>query len=141
MNQDNSKISVHPKLLLAQKIANITDTAVRIPFTKLKFGLDFLIGLIPGIGDTIMLFVSISIIYLGKDMGLPKSHIMRMIRNSVIDYFLGLLPLIGDIADLFYKANKANVRIMEKYWLEQNRHLLSSHTQQQLADWESHKGN
>jgi len=140
MTMDEPNVSVPSQLLLAQKIANLTDTAVRIPFTKLKFGLDFLIGLIPGIGDTIMLCVSISIIILGKGMGMPKGLLMRMIRNSLIDFLLGLVPFVGDIVDFFYKANKANVRIMEKHWLEQNRHLLSSHTQQQFAEWEKQKG-
>ena len=141
MTESTQNISVPPQLLLAQKIANITDTAITIPFTKLRFGLDFLIGLIPGIGDAIMLCVSISIIVLGKGLGLPKSHIMQMIRNSVIDFFLGLVPFVGDIIDFFYKANKANVRIMEKYWLEQNRISLSSHTQKQFAEWEKHEEN
>lgn len=140
MTEGTLSVSVPSQLLLAQRIANITDTAITIPFTKLKFGLDFLIGLIPGIGDTIMLCVSISIILLGRDIGLPRTHLAKMIRNIVIDFFLGLVPFVGDIADFFYKANKANVRIMERYWLEQNRHLLSSQTQEQLADWEKRKG-
>lgn len=140
MSDENSNVVVPDELLLAQRIANLTDTAVSIPFTRLKVGLDFLIGLIPGIGDTIMLGVSISIIVLGKRMGLPKSHLTRMIRNSFIDYLLGLIPIVGDIIDIFYKANKANVRIMETYWLQENRHLLSSQTQQQLEEWENSKG-
>lgn len=140
MTEDAPNINVPEQLLLAQKIANLTDTAVGIPFTKLRFGLDSLIGLIPGIGDTIMLCVSISIIFLGRGMGMPNGLLMLMVRNSMIDFLLGLIPIVGDIVDFFYKANKANVRIMEKHWLEQNRHLLSSHTQEQFAEWEKHKG-
>lgn len=140
MSENKTNLSVPKQLLLAQKIANISDTAITLPFTKLKFGLDFLIGLIPGIGDTIMLCVSISIIVLGKGMGMPKAAIMRMIRNSFVDFFLGIIPFVGDIADFFYKANKANVRIMEKHWLEQNRHLLNDQTQEQFEEWEKNKG-
>ncbi|GAA0859584.1 DUF4112 domain-containing protein [Aliiglaciecola litoralis] len=132
----SGKISVPNQLLLAQKIANLTDTAVRIPFTNIKLGLDSLIGLIPGVGDTVMLGVSASIIVMGKSMGLPRALLIKMIRNSIFDFLLGLIPILGDIVDIFYKANLANVRIMEKWWVVQNKAHLDANAQQQLEDWE-----
>lgn len=123
-------------LLVAQKLANLSDTAVRIPFTKVKFGLDFLIGLIPGIGDGIMLIVGAIIIVMGKSMGLPTPLIIKMLRNSLIDFLLGLIPLIGDVADIFYKSNQANVRIMERWWVSQNKAAIDAQTQEKLTKWQ-----
>jgi hypothetical protein len=133
----SDKLVTAPKQLLrAQKIANITDTAVRIPIVGVRVGLDFLIGLIPGLGDIIMLVVSAYIIFLAKKMGLPKSLRMIMLRNSLIDFSLGFVPLVGDIADMFYRANKINVRIMEKFWLEKHKSLIEQSTQDHLTDWQ-----
>lgn len=134
---DKAGLKVPKQLLLAQKIANVTDTAVRIPFTKMKLGLDFLIGLIPGIGDTIMLGVAGSIIVMGHSMGMPKALLLTMIRNSAVDWFLGLIPIFGDIFDIFYKANQKNVRIMELWWLQSNKADLDDRTAQMLEQWEN----
>ncbi|GAA6186518.1 MULTISPECIES: DUF4112 domain-containing protein [Alteromonadaceae] len=140
MNGNAAASIAAPKaLVLAQKLANMSDTAVRIPFTKVKFGLDFIIGLIPGIGDMVMLIVGAVIIILGKSIGLPGPLILKMLKNSVIDFVLGLVPFIGDIADIFYKSNQSNVRIMERWWLSQNKAAIDAHTQQTLANWQDTK--
>ena len=125
------------ELLQAQALANITDTAVRLPIIGVKVGLDFLIGLIPGIGDAIMLLVAFRIVHLGKKIGMPKPLLKRMVRNCVVDFGLGFIPIVGDLVDIFYKANRANVRIMERWWVEQNKAQLDAQTQQQLAMWEA----
>lgn len=120
---------------MAQKVANITDAAVRIPFIGIKVGLDFLIGLIPFVGDVIMLAVATSIISMGKSMGVPKPLLMKMVRNSVLDFALGLIPFIGDIIDLFYKSNQSNVRIMERWWVENNKPHIDNYAKKQLEKW------
>ncbi|RDV25632.1 DUF4112 domain-containing protein [Alteromonas aestuariivivens] len=123
-------------LLKAQKMANLMDTAVKIPFVPVRIGIDPIVGLIPGGGDVLMLLVALRIIWLGKQLGLPKRLIARMVRNSLIDFGLGFFPIVGDIIDVFYKANRANVRIMEKWWLAQNKLALDGHTHEQLRHWE-----
>ena len=126
-----------PKALLkAQSLANTLDTAVKIPFIGLRVGLDSLVGLIPGIGDTIMLLASIRIIYLGHKLGVPSDLRTIMIRNSLIDYGLGFVPVLGDIVDIFFKANLRNVRIMEKWWVSQNKDKIDALTQQRIKAWE-----
>ncbi|MFT4938613.1 MAG: hypothetical protein ACI88A_001642 [Paraglaciecola sp.] len=126
-----------PKQMLhAQKIANITDTAIRIPFIGVRFGLDSIIGLIPGLGDILMLGVSAYMVLLARQMGIPKALQIIMLRNSLMDFALGLIPIVGDIADIFYRVNKINVRIMEKFWLEQHKSVLEQSTQQHLTDWQ-----
>ncbi|GLR71842.1 DUF4112 domain-containing protein [Agaribacter marinus] len=124
------------ELLNAQALANLLDTAVRIPFVGIKVGLDFLIGLIPGVGDTLMLLASLRIVYLGKKMNLPKPLMHKMIRNAVIDYGLGFIPIVGDIIDLFFKANQRNVRIMEQYWVAENKDIIDAIAKRKYEEWE-----
>lgn len=123
-------------LLKAQSLANTLDTAVKIPFIGLRVGLDFLIGLIPGIGDTIMLFASLRIVQLGYKLGVPPALRNIMIRNALIDYALGFIPILGDIVDLFFKANMRNVRIMEKWWVTENKDKIDALAKKQFARWE-----
>lgn len=126
-----------PKALLkAQKMANLLDTAATLPIIPIRVGLDSLIGLIPGAGDAIMLFVSLRIVWLGKSMGMPKALVAQMVKNSAIDFALGFIPLIGDIADIFYKANQKNVRIMERWWISENKTRVDASTKAMLEQWE-----
>jgi hypothetical protein len=127
-----------PKALLkAQKLANLLDTAVKLPFIPIRVGLDSLVGLIPGAGDAIMLLVSLRIVWLGKSLGMPSSLVAQMVKNSAIDFGLGFVPFIGDIVDVFYKANQKNVRLMEKWWISENKTDVDAATQQKLSEWES----
>jgi hypothetical protein len=126
-----------PKALLsAQKLANLTDSKVRIPFIGVRLGLDFLIGLIPVIGDVIMVGVSLSIVAMAKSIEVPRALRLAMLKNIGIDFLLGLIPFVGDVVDLFYKSNQKNVRIMEKWWVSQNHQQIQSSSQQALQNWE-----
>lgn len=126
-----------PKALLkAQKLANLLDTAVKLPFFPIKIGLDSIVGLIPGAGDAIMLFVSLRIVWLGKSLGMPKALVAQMVKNSAIDLGLGFIPFVGDIVDVFYKANQKNVRIMERWWVSENKGNVDAATKEKLAQWE-----
>lgn len=125
-----------PKALLkAQKLANLLDTAVKLPFIPIRIGLDSIVGLIPGAGDALMLFVSLRIVWVGKSLGMPKALIAQMVKNSAIDFGLGFIPFVGDIVDIFYKANQKNVRIMERWWISENKHEVDKVTQKALSEW------
>ena len=125
-----------PKALLkAQKLANLLDTAVKLPFIPIRIGLDSIVGLIPGAGDALMLFVSLRIVWLGKSLGMPKALIAQIVKNSAIDFGLGFIPFVGDIVDIFYKANQKNVRIMERWWISENKHEVDKVTQKALSEW------
>ena len=123
------------ELLKAQELAHLLDTAVKIPFINFRVGLDFLIGLIPGIGDSIMLFASLRIVYLGHNMGVPGPLKYRMMRNALIDYGLGFVPILGDIVDMFFKANLRNVRLIETWWVSQNKAQIDALAKHQLDTW------
>jgi len=125
-----------PKALLqAQKLANLTDSKIRIPFLGIRLGLDFLVGLIPFIGDLIMVGVSLSIVGMAKSMQVPRALRIAMLKNIGIDFLLGLIPFVGDVVDLFYKSNQKNVRIMEKWWVSQNHQQIQSNSQQAVQKW------
>ncbi len=124
-------------LLKAQSLANLLDTAVRLPVVGIKVGLDFLVGLIPGIGDTIMLLASFRIVYLGHKLNLPKALKYQMVKNALIDYGLGFIPILGDLVDLFFKANQKNVRIMETWWVSENKDKIDALARRQFEKWEA----
>ncbi|WP_432277235.1 DUF4112 domain-containing protein [Glaciecola petra] len=122
-------------LLKAQELGNLLDSAVKIPFIGLRVGLDFLVGLIPGIGDTIMLAASLRIVYLGYKLKIPSALRKKMIVNALIDYGLGFVPILGDLIDLFFKANQRNVRIMETWWVSENKDKIDALAKKQLDAW------
>lgn len=124
-------------LLKAQKLANLLDTAIKLPFIPIKIGLDSIVGLIPGAGDALMLFVSLRIVWLGKSLGMPSALVAQMVKNSAIDFGLGFIPFIGDLIDVFYKANQKNVRIMERWWISENKPQVDEATKQKLEQWEA----
>ena len=127
-----------PKALLkAQKLANLLDTAIKLPFIPIRIGLDSIVGLIPGAGDALMLLISLRIVWLGKSLGMPKALVAQMVKNSAIDFGLGFVPFTGDLIDVFYKANQKNVRLMERWWISQNKESVGVATQQKLAQWEA----
>jgi len=98
------------------------DARFQIPGIPIRFGLDGLIGLIPGIGDTINLGVAGYIVLEGVRLGAQKRAIYHMIFNIFLDWFIGLIPLIGDIFDVTWKGNLRNIRILQKALSDQVRH-------------------
>ncbi|MCP4232338.1 MAG: DUF4112 domain-containing protein [Aestuariibacter sp.] len=128
-------VTAPTELLKAQKLANRLDTAFKLPFIPFRIGLDAIIGLIPGLGDAVMLVAALRIVYLGKRMGLPPGLVKVMLRNALLDFGLGFIPLVGDIVDFFYKANQANVRVMEKYWVSQNKDAIDANAKSALEAW------
>ena len=134
-------VKAPPALLKAQKLANLLDTAIKLPFIPIKIGLDSIVGLIPGAGDALMLFVSLRIVWLGKSLGMPNALVAQMVKNSAIDFGLGFIPFVGDIIDVFYKANQKNVRVMERWWISENKASVDAATQEKLEQWEAEQQN
>ncbi|MEP0354232.1 MAG: DUF4112 domain-containing protein [Paraglaciecola sp.] len=124
------------ELLKAQALANLSDNKIHIPVIGIRLGLDFIIGLIPVIGDVIMVAVSLNIVRLASKIGVPKYLIFKMLKNIVIDFLIGLIPFVGDIFDLFYKSNEKNVRIMEMWWVNHKHQDIKNYSKEKLAAWE-----
>lgn len=98
----------------AARLADLLDTRFPIPGTRLRFGLDSLLGLIPGFGDTITLILALVIIGEAREKGVGNRVLARMILNVGLDWLVGLVPIAGDIFDLFFKANVRNLRLLEE---------------------------
>lgn len=95
-------------------LATLLDEAFRIPGTKLRFGLDAIVGLIPGIGDVLSSAASFLIIFAAWQRGLPNVTVARMVANVAVDTIVGAMPLVGDLFDLAWKANRMNMRLLQR---------------------------
>lgn len=101
-------------------LSRLLDNAFVIPGTTIRFGLDGIIGLVPGIGDLVTTALSSYIIIEARRLGLPRRKIARMIANVAFDAAVGIVPVVGDAADVLFKANRRNMRIIREH-LEQER--------------------
>jgi len=97
-----------------EHLAGLLDDAFHIPGTKLRFGLDAIIGLIPGVGDMLSSVASFIIIFAAWQRGLPQVTIARMVANVAVDTIVGAMPLVGDLFDLAWKANRMNMRLLQR---------------------------
>lgn len=127
-----NKIEQLKNLKRIRKIAILLDSAIGIPGTKFRIGLDPILGLIPGGGDVITAGISAYMIYLAARFGLRKKEIGKMIGNVAIETFIGSFPLIGDIFDAYFKSNIRNLEILEKH-IENNNTLLADNEISGLA--------
>lgn len=96
-------------------IATVLDDAVAIPGTRIRFGLDALLGLMPGAGDAVTGAVAAYAIVLAARLGAPPVVIARMALNVLIDVATGTIPVLGDIFDVGWKSNRKNVQLLERY--------------------------
>lgn len=96
-------------------LARVLDSAVRIPGTQIRFGLDSVIGLIPGVGDLSGAALSGYIILSAARLGVPRTVLARMMLNLGIDTLVGTIPLLGDVFDLGFRANTRNATLLDKY--------------------------
>ena len=98
-------------------LATLLDTALVIPGTGVRFGLDALIGLFPGVGDLITTALSLFIVHEAYQLGAPGHVIVRMLGNVAVDGVFGAVPLVGDAFDVLWRANRRNMRLLRE-WLE-----------------------
>ena len=92
----------------------LMDDMFRVPVLGWRFGLDALIGLVPGLGDTSTALVSFYILAAAVRYRVPKITMLRMGLNIGIDYLFGSLPLVGDFADAWWKSNRKNLELLNK---------------------------
>jgi hypothetical protein len=90
------------------------DDLFRVPLLGWRFGLDAIVGLIPGLGDTATSLVSFYILAAAVRYRVPKITLLRMGLNLTIDYLVGSLPLVGDLLDAWWKSNQRNVELLRQ---------------------------
>ena len=98
----------------ARVVAWVLDDLVRVPGTRRRFGLDPVIGLIPGLGDWAGWVASAHLLVAGARMGAPAPVLIHMAGNALLDAALGAVPGIGDLFDLGWKANRRNLALLER---------------------------
>ena len=105
------KSMINDELKQLQKLADWLDSRFTIPGTRIQFGIESLLGLIPGFGDTITAAPSLYIVARLWRMGIPKWLLARMLFNVAVDVTLGSIPLLGDLFDIAFQANRKNVAL------------------------------
>lgn len=81
----------------------------------IRFGIDPVLGLIPGIGDVISVALSIYTVIIARQMNIPGTALNRMLFNIILDFAIGIIPVAGDFSDFFFKANQKNMNILKSY--------------------------
>jgi hypothetical protein len=98
-----------------ERVSRLLDSQWRIPGTDIRFGIDPLVGLVPGLGDVAAGLVSAYIVLVARRLGLPTHVVARMAGNIVVDVVFGSIPLLGSVFDVFYKANRRNFRLLQRH--------------------------
>lgn len=102
-----------------EQLAQWMDNRFIIPGTNVRFGLDSLLGLIPGLGDTVTALPAIYVVMAAQRLGVSRFVLARMIGNIGMDMLVGAIPLLGDLFDLGFKANSRNVALLRRHLGEQ----------------------
>jgi len=93
--------------------ANLLDSRFRIPGTQIRFGLDPILSLIPGLGELASPVFALLLIATGVQRGVPKVVLFRMVVNALLDALIGAIPIAGTVGDIFWRANTANLALLE----------------------------
>lgn len=100
------------RIARVQRLARLLDTAFRIPGTRIRFGIDPLLGLLPGLGDAIAALFGGYIVWTAVRVGAPRLIIARMLANIAIDAIFGAVPAAGTIFDVAFKAHRRNALML-----------------------------
>ncbi len=95
--------------------ATLLDSAFRVPGTNIRFGLDAIIGLVPGLGDLSAPVFAAVLLVTGVRLRIPAVVQARMVFNAALDMLLGLVPFVGDLVDVAWKANLRNLALLERH--------------------------
>jgi hypothetical protein len=99
---------------MAELLARILDTTVRIPGTRIYLGLDPLLGLIPGIGDMLANLIGTVILILAARLQVPQIVIVRMCVNLLINGTIGTIPVLGDLFSVWFRSHARNAGLLRE---------------------------
>ncbi len=103
------------RLRRLQQVSHLLDNAIPVPGSKVRIGIDPILGLLPGAGDTLTGLMSVYIVFEAARMGAPAAMLGRMGLNILFDLLTGTVPVLGDLLDVTWKANSQNVALLEKH--------------------------
>ena len=104
-----------PQSAELERLARWMDSMFEIPVLGIRFGLDALLGLLPGGGDVATSLVSIYIVSAATRRGVPKITLAHMALNIAIDLIVGSIPIVGDLFDAYWKSNQRNVALLRRH--------------------------
>lgn len=96
-------------------VAWLLDNSIPIPGTRMRFGVEPLVGLIPGAGDLLSAAMGVGILVESARFRLPRIVMVRMVANTLLDLAAGTIPFLGDLFDFAYKSNTRNLELFRKY--------------------------
>ncbi|MDC0661598.1 DUF4112 domain-containing protein [Marinobacter sp. SS21] len=97
------------------RYARTLDSQFRVPFTRIRFGFDPLIGLVPVVGDVIGLLLSLYLVVEAIRLGAGPGLVMKMLGNLLAEFVIGLVPVLGDAFDVMWRANDRNAALLRGY--------------------------
>lgn len=106
---------IETKVKAIENLARLMDSQFKLPGIPLRLGLDTIIGLIPGIGDSAGLAIAGYIVYQSRRLGVSRTIVFQMVFNIFVDWMIGLIPIIGDIFDWGWKGNNKNAALLRDY--------------------------
>ncbi|MEO1527755.1 MAG: DUF4112 domain-containing protein [Planctomycetota bacterium] len=106
---------VQRRLARVRRVANLFDSKFAVPGTRIRFGLDSLVGLLPGVGDLAGAAAGVWLIAEAAKLKAPLGTLAKMGVNLAIDLAGGTVPIAGDIFDLFWRSNQRNVDLLQKH--------------------------
>jgi hypothetical protein len=98
------------------RLSRLLDIAFSIPGTKIRFGTEAILRLVPGIGDAAASALSCWVLYEAYRLGVPQRLFARMIANVVVEGMAGAVPVAGDLFDIAWRANRRNVRLLREHF-------------------------
>jgi Domain of unknown function (DUF4112) len=106
---------VPSRLVQLRRWAVLLDSAFKVPGLPVRFGLDAIAGLIPGVGELTTPAFTMLLLFTGVRMRVPLVVLGRMVLNTGVDALIGLIPLLGDLTDIGWKANLRNLELLERH--------------------------
>jgi hypothetical protein len=103
------------RLWIARFLADLLDQRFTIPGTQIRFGLDPILGLIPGVGDIVANLTGSVILFIAAQYRLPKVVLLRMGVNIAVNAIIGAIPVFGDIFSIWFRSNAKNAALLERY--------------------------
>ncbi|MDZ4687325.1 MAG: DUF4112 domain-containing protein [Planctomycetaceae bacterium] len=104
-----------PEIAELQTLARWMDSVFEIPGLKVRFGLDAILGLFPGLGDVATSLVAFYILQTAQQRGVSRLTLARMAANILLDWGVGSIPILGDAFDVYWKSNHRNVELLRQH--------------------------